>query len=115
MFIHSTERHLGATTQAINITKYLSELLNIKVCYIENNNHNSIIEIYNTANKEDAAYYEEAGKIEYEGIEMFMKSNEIKNEPFQSIKRIRTQSSVNLASGSTPPPEEASLCLLYSK
>jgi len=73
--ICSTERHLGATTQAINITKYLSELLNIKVCYIENNNHNSIIEIYNTANKEDAAYYEEAGKIEYEGIEMFMKSN----------------------------------------
>lgn len=73
--ICSTERHLGATTQAINITKYLSELLNIKVCYIENNNHNSIIEIYNTANKEDAAYYEESGKIEYEGIEMFMKSN----------------------------------------
>jgi len=73
--ICSTEWHLGATTQAINITKYLSELLNIRVCYIENNNHNSIIEIYNTANKEDAAYYEEAGKIEYEGIEMFMKSN----------------------------------------
>lgn len=73
--ICSTERHLGATTQAINITKYLSELLNIKVCYIENNNHNSIIEIYNTVNKEEAIYYEETGKIEYEGIEMFMKSN----------------------------------------
>lgn len=71
----STERHLGATTQAINITKYLSGLLNIKVCYIENNNHNSIIEIYNTSNKEEATYYEESGKIEYEGIEMFMKSN----------------------------------------
>lgn len=71
----STERHLGATTQAINITKYLSELLNIKACYIENNNHNSIIEIYNTSNKEDVTYYENTGKIEYEGIEMFMKSN----------------------------------------
>ncbi len=71
----STERHLGATTQAINMTKYLSELLNIKACYIENNNHNSIIEIYNTSNKEDVTYYENAGKIEYEGIEMFMKSN----------------------------------------
>ncbi|MDO5555147.1 MAG: hypothetical protein Q4G09_00390 [Clostridia bacterium] len=71
----STERHLGATTQAINITKFLSELLNIKVCYIENNNHNSIIEIFNTANKDEATYYEETGKIEYEGIEMFMKSN----------------------------------------
>ena len=71
----STERHLGATTQAINITKYLSGLLNIKVCYIENNNHNSIIEIYNTSNKEEATYYQESGKIEYEGIEMFMKSN----------------------------------------
>lgn len=71
----STERHLGATTQAINMTKYLSELLNIKACYIENNNHNSIIEIYNTSNKEDVTYYENTGKIEYEGIEMFMKSN----------------------------------------
>ncbi len=71
----STERHLGATTQAINMTKYLSELLNIKACYIENNNHNSIIEIYNTSNKEDVTYYENAGKIEYEGVEMFMKSN----------------------------------------
>lgn len=71
----STEKHLGATTQAINMTKYLSELLNINVCYIENNNHNSIIEIYNTANKEETTYYEETGKIEYEGIEMFMKSN----------------------------------------
>lgn len=71
----STERHLGATTQAINMTKYLSELLNIKACYIENNNHNSIIEIYNTSNKEEVTYYENTGKIEYEGIEMFMKSN----------------------------------------
>lgn len=71
----STERHLGATTQAINMTKYLSELLNIKVCYIENNNHNSIVEIYNTSNKDEVTYYENAGKIEYEGIEMFMKSN----------------------------------------
>lgn len=71
----STERHLGATTQAINMTKYLSELLNVKACYIENNNHNSIIEIYNTSNKEDVTYYENTGKIEYKGIEMFMKSN----------------------------------------
>lgn len=80
----STERHLGATTQAINITKFLSEILNIKVCYIENNNHNSIIEIYNMANKEEATYYEESGKIEYDGIEMFMKSSigEIMNNDY---------------------------------
>ena len=80
----SSERHIGATTQAINMTKFLSELLNVKVCYIENNNHNSIIEIYNTSNKEEVTYYENTGKIEYEGIEMFMKSNigEIMNDNY---------------------------------
>lgn len=71
----STERHLGATTQAINITKYLSELLNIRACYVENNNHHSIIEIYNASNKEEIMYYESIGKLEYEGIEMFMQTN----------------------------------------
>ena len=80
----SSERHIGATTQAINMTKFLSELLNVKVCYIENNNHNSIIEIYNTSNKEEVTYYENTGKIEYEGIDMFMKSNigEIMNDNY---------------------------------
>ena len=37
-----------------------------------------------------------------------MKSSETRSVPFKSIKGIRTQSSVNLASGSSPPPEEAS-------
>lgn len=65
-----TERHIGATTLAINLTKYLSELTNIKACYIENNNHNSIINI--TENKE-AIYSENTNKIIYKGIDMFLK------------------------------------------
>lgn len=65
-----TERHIGATTLAINLTKYLSELTNIKACYIENNNHNSIINI--TENKE-AIYLENINRITYKEIDMFLK------------------------------------------
>ena len=83
----SSERHMGATTQAINITKYLSQLPNVNVCYIENNNNNSIIQIYNTSNREEVNYYEESGKIEYQGIEMYMKSSisEIINDKYDFI------------------------------
>jgi len=83
----SSERHMGATTQAINITKYLSQLPNINVCYIENNKNNSIIQIYNASNKEDVNYYEESGKIEYQGIEMYMKSSisEIVNDKYDFL------------------------------
>lgn len=85
--ICSSERHIGATTQAINITKYLSQLPNVNVCYIENNRHNSIIQIYNMANKEDVNYYEETGKIEYQGIEMYMQSSisEIINDKYDFL------------------------------
>lgn len=83
----SSERHMGATTQAINITKYLSQLPNINVCYIENNKNNSIIQIYNASNKEEVNYYEESGKIEYQGIEMYMKSSisEIINDKYDFL------------------------------
>lgn len=83
----SSERHLGATTQAINMTKYLSQLPNINVCYIENNRNNSIIQIYNTSNKEEVNYYEESGKIEYQGIEMYMQSSisEIMNDKYDFL------------------------------
>lgn len=85
--ICSSERHIGATTQAINMTKYLSSLPNINVCYIENNRHNSIIQIYNTSNKEEVSYYEESGKIEYQGIEMYMKQSigEIMNDKYDFL------------------------------
>lgn len=85
--ICSSERHLGATTQAINMTKYLSQLPNVNVCYIENNRNNSIIQIYNASNKEEINYYEEAGKIEYKGIEMYMKSaiSEIINDKYDFL------------------------------
>lgn len=68
--IVGTERHIGATTTAINLTKYLSELTNIKACYIENNNNNSIISI---VEDEDSIYSKETRKIIYKGIELFLK------------------------------------------
>lgn len=63
-----TERHIGATTLAINLTKYLSELTNIKACYIENNNHQSVIRM---AESSEAIKYEEMKKISFKGIELF--------------------------------------------
>lgn len=65
-----TEKHIGATTMAINLTKYLNELTNIKACYIENNNHNSISTIIE--NKE-AIYFENTDRITYKGIDLFLK------------------------------------------
>lgn len=65
-----TEKHIGATTMAINLTKYLSELTNIKACYIENNNHNSIS---NLIENKEALFLENMNKITYKGIDMFLK------------------------------------------
>lgn len=65
-----TEKHIGATTAAINLTKYLSELTNIKACYIENNNHNTIV---NIAENKEAIYTENLNKIKYKGIDLFLK------------------------------------------
>lgn len=65
-----TEKHIGATTAAINLTKYLSELTNIKACYIENNNHNTIV---NIAECKEAIYTENLDKIKYKGIDLFLK------------------------------------------
>ena len=69
--IVGTEKHIGATTVAINLVKYLSELTNIRVCYIENNNHNSIMNLL-TESKE-AIYSENLNKIKYKGIDLFLK------------------------------------------
>ena len=68
--IVGTEKHIGTTTVAINLCKYLSELTDIKACYIENNNHNSII---NIAETKEALYSNEFSKITYNGIDMFLK------------------------------------------
>lgn len=69
--IVGTERHIGATTVAINLVKYLSELTNIRACYIENNNHNSIMNLL-TESKE-AIYSENLNKINYKGLDLFLK------------------------------------------
>ena len=65
-----TEKHIGATTAAINLTKYLSELTNIRACYIENNNHNSII---NLLENKETIYNENTGKLTYKGIDLFLR------------------------------------------
>lgn len=65
-----TERHIGATTLAINLTKYLCELTNIKACYIENNNHNSIS---NLIESKESLYSENMSRLRYKGIELFLK------------------------------------------
>lgn len=65
-----TERHIGATTLAINLTKYLSELTNIRACYIENNNHQSVARM---AESSEAIQYEGMKKIVFKGIELFSK------------------------------------------
>lgn len=68
--VASTERHLGATTVALNLTRYLAELPNINPCYIENNKNNNIHFITEDNN---ANYYEKSGKIVYRGLDIFLK------------------------------------------
>lgn len=68
--IVGTERHIGATTVAINLSKYLSELTNIRACYIENNTHSSII---NLIENKEAIYVENSNKITFKGVDMFFK------------------------------------------
>ena len=70
--IAGTERHIGATTVAINIVKYLSELTNVTACYIENNQHNSI---YSLVEDESipTIYNEVLRKITYKGIDLYQR------------------------------------------
>ena len=70
----STERHLGATTLAINICKFLSEYPNERVCYIENNNHNTIKSLKMMGG---SIYYEKQRKVEYAGIDFFQRPESI--------------------------------------
>lgn len=68
--IAGVERHIGATTVAVNLTKFLSELSHIKACYIENNNNDSLMSI---VEDNESIYSKDTGKILYHGIEMFMR------------------------------------------
>lgn len=70
--IAGTERHIGATTVAINIVKYLSELTNVTACYIENNQHNSI---YSLVEDESIStiYNDILRKITYKGIDLYQR------------------------------------------
>ena len=68
--IAGTEKHIGATTVAINIVKYLSELTNVTACYIENNNHNSIYSLVEDESIQ-TVYNEVLKKIKYKGIDLY--------------------------------------------
>jgi len=68
--IAGTEKHIGATTVAINIVKYLSELTNVTACYIENNNHNSIYSLVEDESLQ-TIYNDVLKKITYEGIDLY--------------------------------------------
>lgn len=70
--VAGTEKHIGATTVAINIVKYLSELTNVTACYIENNNHNSIYSLVEDESIE-TIYNEILKKITYTGIDLYQR------------------------------------------
>ena len=68
--VAGTEKHIGATTVAINIVKYLSELTNVSACYIENNNHNSIYSLVEDESLQ-TVYNEILRKITYKDIDLY--------------------------------------------
>lgn len=68
--IAGVEKHIGATTVAVNLTKYLSELPNIRACYIENNSNDSLLSIIED---EESIFEKDTRKITYQGIEMFLR------------------------------------------
>ncbi len=74
--IVGTEKHIGATTVAINIVKYLSELTNVTACYIENNKHNSI---YSLVEDESipTIYNDVLRKITYKGIDLYQRTENL--------------------------------------
>lgn len=62
-----TQSHIGTTTHAINITKFLSELINIKACYIENNKNADI----RTLENEGIIFDGNLNKVSYKNVDMF--------------------------------------------
>lgn len=63
-----TEKHIGTTTTAINLAKFLNSIPSTSACYIEYNDHDTIS---NFQNLDDSIYYQDARKISYQGVDMF--------------------------------------------
>lgn len=70
----SAEKHMGATSVAFNLTLFLKSLNNTTACYIEYNDHNTL-ETLKT--KSNSIYYQDIGKIDYQGIDMFLKPQSV--------------------------------------
>lgn len=68
--VASSERHLGATTLAINLVNWLNQIPNTTACYIENNNHNSIESLKDL---KEAGVNLDEGKITLNRINYFEK------------------------------------------
>ena len=67
--IIGTQGHIGVTTQALLITKYLSSLANTSACYIETKNSKGIMDL--TSYYQDTSYDEKIHRIVYEGIDIY--------------------------------------------
>ena len=67
--IIGTQEHIGTTTQALQITKFLSELANISACYIETKNISGIKSIKDYY--EETTFDEKIHRIVYEGIDIY--------------------------------------------
>jgi len=70
--IASTEKHSGATSLALNLAKFISQFDNTTVCYIENNDHNTIEEFTKLPDVVAAN-----DKITYKELDMFKKPQNI--------------------------------------
>lgn len=64
-----TQEHIGTTTQALLITKFLSELANISACYIETKNTNGIKSIKDYY--QETVFDEKIHRIVYENIDIY--------------------------------------------
>lgn len=70
--------HIGTTTCSINIVNFLNSLINIKACFIENNNHNDIIQIADRNEDETSVnVLYDIGKVEYKGLDLYYKPENI--------------------------------------
>lgn len=64
-----TQEHIGTTTQALLITKFLSELANTSACYIETKNTNGIKSIKDYY--QETVFDEKIHRIVYENIDIY--------------------------------------------
>lgn len=73
--VAGTQTHIGTTTQAIMMTKFLVDSCNTSACYVEYNNHKFVDNFIEWADE----YFENIGKVSYQNIDMFQYKDNIKD------------------------------------